>query len=66
MMLIDSLLKLGILCLIAVGFLMVGYIIGVMVPDIHAWEDYEEEEVYEDPTLEAGKMSKPETRSRDR
>lgn len=65
-MLIDSLLKLGILCLIAVGFLMVGYIIGIMVPDIHAWEDYEEEEVYEDPTLEAGKMQKSEKRSRDR
>ena len=43
-MLIDSLLKLGILCLIAVGFLMVGYIIGIMAPDIHAWEDYEEDE----------------------
>lgn len=65
-MLIDSLLKLGILCLIAVGFLMVGYIIGVMMPDIHAWEDYEEDEQYDDPTLEARKMSKPEKRSRDR
>lgn len=65
-MLIDSLLKLGILCLICVGFLMVGYIIGVMQPDIHAWEDYEEDEVYEDPTMEAGKMPKPKTGSRDR
>ena len=64
--LIDALLKLGILCMICVGFLMVGYIIGVMQPDIHAWEDFEEDEVYEDPTLEAGKMPEPEKRSRDR
>lgn len=62
MTMIDGLLKLGVLCLICVGFLMVGYIIGVMQPDIHAWEDYEEDEVYENRTEEAEEMQRPQGR----
>lgn len=64
-MLIDSLLKLGILCLIAVGFLMVGYIIGIMQPYIFDGDkdEIDDDEVFnENRPEETEKMQRPESR----
>lgn len=64
-MLIDSLLKLGILCLIAVGFLMVGYIIGIMQPYIFDGDkdEIDDDEVFnENRPEETEKMQRPKSR----
>ena len=64
-MLIDSLLKLGILCLIAIGFLMVGYIIGIMQPYIFDGDkdEIDDDEVFnENRPEETEKMQRPESR----
>lgn len=64
-MLIDSLLKLGILCMIAVGFLMVGYIIGIMQPYIFDGDkdEIDDDEVFnENRPEETEKMQRPKSR----
>ncbi len=64
-MLIDSLLKLGILCMIAIGFLMVGYIIGIMQPYIFDGDkdEIDDDEVFnENRPEETEKMQRPESR----
>lgn len=62
---IDSLLKLGILCMIAIGFLMVGYIIGIMQPYIFDGDkdEIDDDEVFnENRPEETEKMQRPESR----
>lgn len=64
-MLIDSLLKLGILCMIAIGFLMVGYIIGIMQPYVFDGDkdEIDDDEVFnENRPEETEKMQRPESR----
>lgn len=64
-MLIDSLLKLGILCMIAIGFLMVGYIIGIMQPYIFDGDkdEIDDDEVFnENRPEETEKMQRPKSR----
>ena len=64
-MLIDSLLKLGIPCMIAIGFLMVGYIIGIMQPYIFDGDkdEIDDDEVFnENRPEETEKMQRPESR----
>lgn len=62
---IDSLLKLGILCMIAIGFLMVGYIIGIMQPYIFDGDkdEIDDDEVFnENRPEETEKMQRPKSR----
>lgn len=64
-MLIDSLLKLGILCMIAIGFLMVGYIIGIMQPYVFDGDkdEIDDDEVFnENRQEETEKMQRPKSR----
>ena len=64
-MLIDSLLKLGIRCMIAIGVLMVGYIIGIMQPYVFDGDkdEIDDDEVFnENRQEETEKMQRPKSR----
>lgn len=60
-MLIDALLKLGIICMIAVGFFTAGCVIRILMPSIHQCDEEEKN----DTKMETKEMPKPKTRGRD-